>query len=222
MLVNLVALGFDQAGQLIAKRYSVELDVIVFEGVWRLAMIGIMPLTMLGLAASSTMAEMQAIGNGSGLEKLVRGVSTVGSLVSLPALLLLIVFARPILSIVFGPPFAAGGNALIVLSLVQIIRNWAGPCDTLLIMTGHQRTAFLCFLLASPILLAGPWSVRIFGVTGIAIVIAFAVLASRLLQYAVVRRYLLLKPHADLSPVFFRKIWRFIALRTSVATTSRS
>ncbi len=221
MLVNLIALGFDQAGQLIAKRHGVELDVIVFEAVWRLAMIGIVPLTMLGLAAASTMAEMQAIGNRNSLEKLVRGVSTVGSLLSLPVLVLLIVFARPVLTIVFGTQFAVGGNALIVLSLVQIIRNWAGPCDTLLIMTGHQRAAFWCFALASPILLAGPWAVRAMGVTGIAIVIALAVLASRLLQYATVRRVLALKPQADLSAEFCRKIWRFFSWRTSIPTTSR-
>lgn len=215
MLVNLIALGFDQAGQLIATASGQPADVAMFEAVWRIAMIGIVPLTMLGLAVASTMAELHALRRREELERLVRGVSTLSALVTIPALGVLIVGASPILVGIFGPAYSSGVSALILLALVQIVRNWAGPCDTLLIMTGHQRAAFMSFLVASPILCLGPWAVSQWGVTGIAAVIAAAVLASRLLQYAAVRIYLGLRPHADFRPVFLRSVWRFVATKSS-------
>jgi O-antigen/teichoic acid export membrane protein len=210
MLVNLIALGFDQAGQLIAQHSGSASDVAVFEAVWRLAMIGIVPLTMLGLAVASTMAEMHSLGRMADLQKLVRGVSTLSTLITVPALVVLIVFAGPALNVIFGANYSVGTVALTAIGLVQIVRNWLGPCDTLLVMTGHQRAAFACFLLAAPILAFGPYAVSQFGVSGIGVVIAVAVLTSRFLQYVAVRKYLSLRPHADFRPLFLRSVVKFL------------
>ena len=95
---------------------------------------------------------------------------------------------------------------MVVLCMVQLIRNWMGPCDILLVMTGLQNEAFIYFLIAAPVLLLGPWAVDQYGVIGLASVVAIAILVSRVLQYFVVVWKLGVTPHANLNPAFLKQL----------------
>ena len=214
MLMNLSAYGFDLSGHLITKGSGSDLQVSTYEAIWKLGFLVVIPLTMLGLASASTIAEQYSVKNKALLEKVIRSVATICFLVSLPVFLMLVFFAKPIIGLAFQESFAIGATGLIILASAQMIRNWTGPCGVALLMTGHQRWAFGCFCLAAPILLLGPWSVERFGIAGISTVVAAALLTARLGHYFVVRWKLGVVPHANLTPKFLSEL---ITLTTSLS-----
>ncbi len=209
MLLSFVALGFDRAGQLIAGGFGTEDQVAVFEGTWQLAFIPIVPLTMLGLAIASSVSELHAQQDKQTLERIIKVSSTISLIVAIPIIFMLTIMGGPLLALIFGSSFSVGWSALIVLCIIQLMRNWMGPCDVLLVMTGHQIEAFVCFVIASPLLLLGPWSVHEFGLMGLTSVIAMAILVSRILQYFVVVRKLGVSPHAELNYAFLKSLVQF-------------
>ena len=209
MLLNLSAYGIDQSGQLLAKSFGEDIHVNSFEAVWKLGFLIVVPLTMLGLASASTISEQYSKNNLQVLQNVLRSVSTISLLLSLPLFLLLVFAGGPILGIVFQPSFAIGAGSLAILASVQMVRNWMGPCDVILVMTGHQWWALACFLVALPVLAIGPFAINQFGVLGITAVVAAALLISRIGQYLVVRRKIGILPQANLAPVFITRLFRF-------------
>jgi O-antigen/teichoic acid export membrane protein len=83
------------------------------------------------LYAQKAMAQLQA---------LIRHVTRLALILSVPVLLLLVVGARPVLS-AFGPSFADASWLLILLGFDQLVGALFGIAGYLLVMTGHQVTA---------------------------------------------------------------------------------
>ncbi len=217
MLMNISAYGFDLSGHLITKGSGSDLQVSTYEAIWKLGFLVVIPLTMLGLASASTIAEQYSVKNKELLQKVIRSVSTICFLVSLPVYLMLVFFAGPIISTVFQESFTIGATGLIIIASAQMIRNWTGPCGVALLMTGHQRWAFACFCLAAPLLLLGPWAVSNYGMIGITSVVAAAFLTARIGHYLVVRWKLGVVPHANLAPRFLSELF---TLATSLSLSS--
>jgi O-antigen/teichoic acid export membrane protein len=111
-------------------------------------------------------------------------------------------FPGLILSVAFRPAFDAGASALVIMCVAQAVRNWMGPNDVTLIMTGHQTAAWLCFVIAAPLLLLGPWAAQQYGLVGVTLVVFAASTLARGLQYVAVRLKLGVSAHASLSPRF--------------------
>lgn len=216
MYLNFAALGFDKAGQLIAGAFGSSDQVNVFEATWLLAFLPMIPLTMLGLSISSTISEMYAKKEIRPLEQMIKYAATISLLISTPLICVLIVFSSPILSLTFGESFASGGLALSVFCVVQFARNWMGPCDVVLVMTGKQMIALLCFVCAAPILLLGPWAVESYGLVGLSVVVSLAILVSRTLQYFAIVQTLGINPHADFKRSFLTELTEMIRGRRSV------
>ena len=210
MYLNFAALGFDKSGQLIAGAFGADLDVAVFEAIWLMAFLPLIPLTMLGLSISSTVSELFALRDMQSMEQIIKFASTISLIVSAPLLLILIVFGAPALTYTFGESFRVGALSLSIFCIVQFIRNWMGPCDIVLVMTGRQMMAFFCFACAAPILLVGPWAVANYGLVGLTLVISAAVLLSRTLQYLVILKSLGISPSAELKPDFLSRLARVI------------
>ena len=101
------------------------------------------PLFGLGAALAPTAARLWSAGRFSELQRLVtlgtRGVL----LAALPIALVFLVFGGQILSLLFGPGFAAASTSLTLLSLSQIFNAATGSVQTLLIMTGRTRLTAL-------------------------------------------------------------------------------
>ena len=206
MFLNFIALGFDKAGQLTAGAFGSESNVALFEAMWLLAFLPMIPLTMLGLSISSTVSELFAKRQIASMQQIIKLASTISLIVTAPLLIILILFGGPVLGFTFGESFKTAAFPLSIFCLVQFVRNWMGPCDVVLVMTGKQIQAFCCFAISTPILLAGPWAVANHGLTGLTIVIAAAVLLSRTLQYIVIVKTLSISPHAELKPAFLSQL----------------
>lgn len=88
---------------------------------------------------------------------------------------LIIVLAGPILAFV-GPDFAGFENVLRILVVGSLLNLISGPCQLLLIMTGHERDTAVVFvgaaILCAPLTIALTWA---FGPTGTATAMAIAV-----------------------------------------------
>ncbi len=209
MFLQLASHGMDQVGQFTLGSLGPEYDqqLAIYHVLWRIAFVGLIPFTMIGLVIASSVSEAHAQQNRQVLQGVIRGASTAGLVLATPFLLLLILIPGPILAL-FKPEFAIGASSLALLAVIQWIRNWLGPCHLVLVMTGHQRAAFLCYLAASPILLAGPWAARSYGLFGITCVAAAASTLPRVLHWWVVKRQLEIEPRASLDPRYLRQLTR--------------
>ena len=200
MLLFFTDMGLDRVGPIILGAYGTDAQVAVFEGVWRTASIGIIPLNLVNLAVASSISELHAGRDLARLERMLRGAATISSAAAIPVLMLMAVFGSPILSFTFGPAFAAGAPAMAILCAAHMVRVLIGPAHVTLMMTGHQLAALVCFLATLPLLLFAPWAVEHFGLVGIAVVIALSTTLPRIFEYAVVRVKLGVDAMASPSP----------------------
>ena len=96
-------------------------------------------LTVVNMVVGPTFAKLYAAGN---LRKLQHVVTLSARLIlglSAPLALILIVFNRPILELLFGPEFVAGASALSILCVGELVNAATGSVGLLLNMTGHEK-----------------------------------------------------------------------------------
>lgn len=97
-------------------------------------------LGAINVIAAPMIAELYWHDRHTELRRLVR-LAAIGVVVTaFPAILLLVVFGRPILRL-FGPGFGTGYAPLVVLCCGQLINALAGSVGFLMTMTGHQQQA---------------------------------------------------------------------------------
>lgn len=91
---------------------------------------------------------------------------------SMPVILVLTVFAQPVLAI-FGPAFPAGRVALLILCLGQVVNSATGSVISLLNMTGHQDKSRNALVVASMLNVVGNMAlVPHFGMVGASVATA--------------------------------------------------
>jgi O-antigen/teichoic acid export membrane protein len=125
------------------------------------------------------------------LQRLVTASSRGLLLLSFPIALTFAAFGREIVTVVFGPEFAAADGALAILSAGQLVNAAAGSVATLLVMTGNQRQAALG--IASGACLNGVIGVTLIptmAVNGAAVAAACSMIFSNLLLVELARRSL--------------------------------
>jgi O-antigen/teichoic acid export membrane protein len=136
----------------------------------------------MGLALNSVItisgpkfAELYRKGDLDGIRDTMRASVRVCLLPAGGSLLVILLFARPIMGL-FGPEFVEGASVLRILAIGQFVNAATGPVGLLLTMTGNERDtrnivlAYTLFLLVACALVAPRW-----GILGTAVVNAFAV-----------------------------------------------
>jgi O-antigen/teichoic acid export membrane protein len=89
-------------------------------------------------------ARLHAQGQSHQIQKLVSKAARVGLLWTVPVGVFLMVLSHPVLG-VFGPAYEKAAGAFAILIVAQTLNVLLGPAGTLLLMTGHERTAARCF-----------------------------------------------------------------------------
>jgi len=148
-----------------------EADVAVYGAAVRLGSMVTMPLIVSYAVLPPLIAQMYSQGHREDLERTIRGLAAVTGIPGALASVACIVFASPILGLVYGDYYRAGATALALLSVGFLSGLWAGSGGFTLTMTGHQKT-YMSITIASGLAMviamvavAGPY-----GVTGIAVV----------------------------------------------------
>jgi O-antigen/teichoic acid export membrane protein len=85
-------------------------------------------------------ARMRAVGDRAGMEHGAERIAQATVIASLPIVIFLVAFPDVYLGL-FGTEFDSGVTALRILALGQLFNAAAGPVGSVLIMTGHERTA---------------------------------------------------------------------------------
>ena len=92
----------------------------------------------INIIVAPKIANLYKEGKKAELETLVRHSTTTVTLISLPVVVVMILFAPLILGL-FGQGFVAGKEALIILTVGQAINAVTGPVGVLLLMSGHEK-----------------------------------------------------------------------------------
>ncbi len=100
-------------------------------------------LVVVNMAIQPTISRCYAAGEMQRLQRVITTAARVTVALALPAALILSLFGRPILGLVFGNEFERGALCLAILCGAQVVNAGAGSVGNILNMTGHERDAAL-------------------------------------------------------------------------------
>ncbi len=100
-------------------------------------------LAIANMAIQPTISRLYAAGEMQRLQRVITTAARGTVALALPAALMLSLFGRPILGLVFGNEFERGALCLAILCGAQVINAGAGSVGNILNMTGHERDAAL-------------------------------------------------------------------------------
>jgi O-antigen/teichoic acid export membrane protein len=106
-------------------------------------------LGILAVIANPRIAAMHKVGEQRQLARLAAYTAVLGFAAAVPVLLVFAIWGGPILSLVFGPAFADGSTAMVILTLGQTLSAFFGSCVGLLNMTGHENHAMRGMLISA-------------------------------------------------------------------------
>jgi O-antigen/teichoic acid export membrane protein len=141
--------------------------------------------------AQMVVAPLLAAAAGSGqageLRQIVRTLNGLSLLAAIPAALILIAAAGPILGL-FGVEFREAAPALRLLAVAQLLNVLTGPTGMVLSMTGHERSLVRLLLagLVLNVVLNVVW-IPVYGAAGAALASLLSHLAWNLMAVVVVR-----------------------------------
>ncbi|MDH3587774.1 MAG: oligosaccharide flippase family protein [Gammaproteobacteria bacterium] len=134
-----LALAMAQAPIWILGATQPEVEIANFGTAMRLAMITSMPLLVANNVIQPTVASLYSADEHT---RLSRVMSASVALISLPAILLFLVFAlggTEILTFLFGRPYGDAHATLVILSAGLLINVLSGSATVALAMSGHER-----------------------------------------------------------------------------------
>lgn len=113
-------------------------DVGVYSAVFRVALLVVLPLTAFNTIFAPIVSESFARNELQKINELFKTVTMWIFTLSLPLVLLFILFAKPIMEI-FGDDFMVGASALIVLGIGELVNAGVGSAGYILTMAGRPK-----------------------------------------------------------------------------------
>jgi O-antigen/teichoic acid export membrane protein len=151
-------------------------------------------LTSVNQIFSPIIADLHAKGDHAMLARLYAALTKWVLAVTLPLIIVVAVYARPLMRI-FGPDFEAGWPILIIGALAQLINCAVGSVGTLLWMSGNQRVLLRVQAVMAIFMVVATFSlVPFWGIIGAAIAAALNVAGMNIGNLIAVRRVLRLSP----------------------------
>lgn len=118
--------------------YTNAEEVGIYAIAVRIASIISLPLIVINGISAPKFSEYHSQDNKKGLAFYIYQTNRTILLLSIPAFLISLIFAKQILAI-FGQEFIIGSTALIILAIGQFFKSFCGSTDFLLQMTGHEK-----------------------------------------------------------------------------------
>jgi O-antigen/teichoic acid export membrane protein len=151
--------------------------------------------TAFNVALAPRFAALHAAADRSQLEQLARMSARWVMVITLPAATVLILAGQPLLSLVFGPDYAAAATPLAILCLGQVVNGAVGSVALILTMTGFEtqalRISALMLVVSTAMLLV---LVPLMGINGAALASAISIALLNLLLLQQVRRHIGINP----------------------------
>lgn len=189
-VIMLMAQVTQWAGQLMLGLWADSKDVALFATAVRTAMLTSFILISVNAIAAPKFAAAYKSNDLVSIEKTAINSSKLMTLMALPLIIFMLVFAEWIMSL-FGNEFVEAANILRLLALGQFINVITGSVGYLLQMTGHEAILKRNVITASLIvLIGGPILIPMFGIIGAAFVTSLSVATQNLMSYYQVKKLL--------------------------------
>jgi len=191
MLTQAFGVALSQADIWIAGAVAVPAALAIYCAAQRLLAFLTIPLQISSTAVLPLMPELVSNGKHEQLQKVI-GLSTFIS--GLPAIAIgavLLLFPETVLAVAFGDYYTRAATILQILVAGQLACVLTGPCETLLMMSGHQnKTLAVNAVVAVAILIAGTLALNSYGMLGLAITMATATVAQNVFNCWLARQTL--------------------------------
>jgi len=189
LLVNAVTLFvLTQSDLWILGAFRPDSEVAVYGAAARLVLLTGMALAIVNAVVPPLIARLHVQDDRQRLERILRTTATFAAVPAFMVLAVFILFGNWVLGIVFGEYYSSGGTVLMILSVGQAVNVFVGSCGYTLIMTGHRRALMVITIVSAMIALGcSLLLVRIYGVTGVAVGYAFAMVVQQLAMLVVAR-----------------------------------
>jgi len=183
---QLTATGLLWADTILLGIMRTPADVGLYQVATRLTILMTTVIAPIGLAFAPRVADLYRRGELDALHHAYAAVTSWIFRLALPAAVVLIVFARPLLGL-FGPGFQSGAAVTIVLTVGQLVNAVTGPCGLMLVMSGRPGIQLLAN--AATLLLnvgLNLYLIPRYGVTGAAIAWAVSMVFINVLRVVAV------------------------------------
>lgn len=156
-------------------------EVGIYAVIKKLVDLVVFILIAVNTSIAPTIARCYADGESERLQRIVSKSTRVISLATLPVAFGLIFFGDQVL-LLFGAEFAQGSDALIILSLAQLVNAGMGSVGLILIMTHHERDAAIGIGIAASLnILLNAILIPLWGVNGAATATAMSTIVWNIL-----------------------------------------
>ena len=153
-------------------------EVALYGAAMRVTNLVIFGLSVINMALPQLLAALHAEGRVRDFERMARTAATWSTVVSVPVFLVILLFAEPILNLLFGAPYGDAAVILIVLAAGQVVSAVVGSPGMMLQMTGHQNLMSALTLGALAVnVVANILVVETHGAVGVAVVTALTITA---------------------------------------------
>ncbi len=177
LLINAVTLFLlSQSDLWLVGAYASKEDIAVYGAAARLVMLTAISLNIVNMVVPPLIARMHAQNDLARLERLLRSVATLAAIPALIILAMFMLFAAPMMELIYGGQYRYGAVVLIILCIGQIANVLTGSCGYVLVMTGHRKLVMTTAITSAFIAIGFGYSaIRVgFGVYGVAITYSFA------------------------------------------------
>lgn len=155
------------------------------------ALLVLAPWQVISAAISPTIIKLHTANNKTALESVLRTSAAIAALPAILSCLVLLLFGKEVLSILFTNEYIAGSTILVILALGRGLSTFFGSPTMLLSMTCHQQTVTRVLLVTSVITLIGYiLAADTYGAIGVATVTAVSIACQGLVLSFIVRRRL--------------------------------
>ncbi|MBA3474880.1 MAG: oligosaccharide flippase family protein [Rubrobacter sp.] len=170
LITSIVMLGLRYGDIWVLGAFGSQEEVAVYGAAVRLVSMVTMPLIIMFTFVPPLIAEMYAQGRRDDLEVTIRALATLTGIPGFLASVVCIVFASPILGLVYGDYYREGAMAMALLSVGLLTTVWTGSGGYALMMTGHQKT-YMVVTVGSGVVtfVAMVAAVGPYGITGVAV-----------------------------------------------------
>lgn len=201
-LASTLPLAFLGGMQLINNRTSILIlglfvnsaQVGIYRTAEQMSSLVSLGIQAINVVVAPQIARLYAVGDKTRLQRLATASTRMVLSLTMPVVVIFLLFGKPLLKLVFGAEFVPAYGPLSILALGQLINSAAGPVGMLLIMTGHERETARGRAVSAVVnvtlnlLLIPP-----FGIAGAAVATAVSLITWNALLWLAVRRRLGIK-----------------------------
>jgi O-antigen/teichoic acid export membrane protein len=137
--------------------YLPEYETGVYQSVSLISVLFVALLSAYKTMVAPMIASYFHAGSMDDLRRIMRASTRWAAYMGFPIMLVFIVVPDAFLEVFFGPEYLLGTQALVVLTISQLINIGKGPIDQLLIMTGRQKIWFKITILAFGLNIMANW-----------------------------------------------------------------